>query len=413
MGLGHNTTIARSGLVFYYDTSNTQKSWRGAPATNLLGVTSTNVYTFLDTGNATYGPVSLINTPTPYGTQAYQITFRTTGDNGYYGTNTTRFTSNSITINRDGTTVYKYSVWVYTEAWTDWDNNVYKYVTGSNGMSAMSDSGLRLKDSLGRIWRRYWMTGQTLGGGGTAGQYHTFYKNGTLTNDLIVLLCAPDFYAETVGGYVPAYVNGTRSVTQAMLDLTNNNTITADSLTYNADGTFSFNGTGNYISAGSNASLSFTNAPFTLESTFKITGYQNDTYYGLTNMLIERGPASTYNYALQVSNPTTISFIKRTGAESLQYYGFTVPTLTNNNTIVTLTYNGSNSASLYHNGTLIGSANVTNVGAGGSDVLYIGGYVEARTKFTGSIYSTKIYNQALTATEVLQNFAAQRDRYGI
>jgi hypothetical protein len=38
------------------------------------------------------------------------------------------------------------------------------------------------------------------------------------------------------------FVNGTRPNTESIKDLTNNNTITATSLTYASDGTFSFNG---------------------------------------------------------------------------------------------------------------------------------------------------------------------------
>lgn len=33
--------------------------------------------------------------------------------------------------------------------------------------------------------------------------------------------------------------------------------------------------------------------------------------------------------------------------------------------------------------------------------------------FNGNVYSTKIYNRTLTATEVLQNFSATRDRFGV
>jgi hypothetical protein len=33
--------------------------------------------------------------------------------------------------------------------------------------------------------------------------------------------------------------------------------------------------------------------------------------------------------------------------------------------------------------------------------------------FTGNIHSVKVYNKLLTATEVIQNFNSQRDRYGL
>ena len=33
--------------------------------------------------------------------------------------------------------------------------------------------------------------------------------------------------------------------------------------------------------------------------------------------------------------------------------------------------------------------------------------------FNGNVYSTKIYNRALTATEVLQNYNATKSRFGL
>jgi hypothetical protein len=43
----------------------------------------------------------------------------------------------------------------------------------------------------------------------------------------------------------------------------------------------------------------------------------------------------------------------------------------------------------------------------------LGSTPSAATNFTGRISATRIYNKALTATEVQQNFNAIRGRYGI
>lgn len=226
MAVNGGPKIPKDGLVLSLDAANS-KSFRGEPATNILPVTSDNIYNILNTANSTYGPLSIISTSTPYGTKAHQLTFKANADNGFYSTNTCRFTSQAVTVQRDGVTKYSYSVWVYVlnERWDEWNSLVVKYVTGTNGWSGMSDLGQRKKDSQGRVWRRYGYKGQTSSGGGTGGEYHAFYKNGTLASDLIVLLSAPDFY-ERNDNILPVFVNGTRGTTVATgggwADITNN-----------------------------------------------------------------------------------------------------------------------------------------------------------------------------------------------
>lgn len=41
MSLGHGASFVRTGLSCYYDMSNTQKSWKGAPTTNYLTYSNT------------------------------------------------------------------------------------------------------------------------------------------------------------------------------------------------------------------------------------------------------------------------------------------------------------------------------------------------------------------------------------
>jgi hypothetical protein len=75
------------------------------------------------------------------------------------------------------------------------------------------------------------------------------------------------------------------------------------------------------------------------------------------------------------------------------------------------TYDGT-TLSLYRNGSLVGTpatttGNITNT----SKSLTIG--VRGGNYFGGRISNTKIYNRALTAAEISQNFNALRSRYGI
>ena len=57
MALAHSPQVVTNGLVYYHDMGNTQKSWKGAPTTNLVVTTP---YT-LTTYNSCTGPVSTTN----------------------------------------------------------------------------------------------------------------------------------------------------------------------------------------------------------------------------------------------------------------------------------------------------------------------------------------------------------------
>lgn len=178
-----------------------------------------------------------------------------------------------------------------------------------------------------------------------------------------------------------------------------NATLTTDRLGY-AQRAYTFSGaTNSYIDAGTNSSLSFS-GDFSLSAWINPTSYHTTGYYGLKNEFLARGPASTYNYALQAADATTVQFIKRTGAEGLQFYTFSnVPSLTNKWTLVTATIHGS-TLSLYINGSLFGTQTVGTIGPGANDTLYLGSVSgNSEMAFTGSVDEIRIYNRAINATE--------------
>jgi hypothetical protein len=65
----------------------------------------------------------------------------------------------------------------------------------------------------------------------------------------------------------------------------------------------------------------------------------------------------------------------------------------------------------YLNGVLVGSTPTT--ASGVTSTLTIGGYVFSGQSFSGSIALTQIYNRALSATEVLQNYNALKSRFNL
>ena len=72
---------------------------------------------------------------------------------------------------------------------------------------------------------------------------------------------------------------------------------------------------------------------------------------------------------------------------------------------------GTGTVSLYVNGSFIQSASLTAPNTVGS-ILYIGRY-DTSIFLNGVIYNTKIYNRALSASEILQNYNAQKSRFNL
>ncbi len=176
-----------------------------------------------------------------------------------------------------------------------------------------------------------------------------------------------------------------------------------------ASNAYTFSGaTNGVINAGTGSSLTLANN-FTISAWIRPTGYQGSTSFGLTNGIVARGPASTYNYALQVTNSTQIAFVKRSGLENLLFTTFNVPSLTNVWTHVTVTITGMN-ATLYRNGTLVSSTPVNGNAIAGvnGDVMYIGSMSASTpsTQFIGSIDDVRIYNRALPAADVAALYTA-------
>ena len=67
----------------------------------------------------------------------------------------------------------------------------------------------------------------------------------------------------------------------------------------------------------------------------------------------------------------------------------------------------------YRNGSAINSASVTGAIGSWPDVLYIGGSINANYTMDGRVTAVKIYNRALSPAEAVQNFEAQRSRFGV
>ena len=199
------------------------------------------------------------------------------------------------------------------------------------------------------------------------------------------------------------------------MDLANNNTLTAASLTYASDNTFSFDGSSNYISAPSTTNFDMSTGDYSIDIWF----YPNVLADSQTVMSLGIPRAQLY-WVLGVGRASGAIFFG-TGSGGWGWSqmlttstGLTTVSAWNNVTIV----RSGTTLYIYVNGVIQSTTASFNFGSGQGGTLYIGTYF-LNTNNDGSWFNGKISNlrlykgTGLSAIEVAQNFNALRGRYGI
>lgn len=201
--------------------------------------------------------------------------------------------------------------------------------------------------------------------------------------------------------YPSTFVNGTRSNTQAIVDLTNTSTVTATSLTYASSGAFNFNGSSDYLSTSTAVNAK------TIMAWCKLSTAAGGDYviYGLdangADNWLSINTNKAYVYATQSSDVNNFGVTGTTTLNTTNYYQICCTIDTNT---VKVYVNGVEEASSTQAFT-IGSWNTApTIGRRGS---------LAQKYFPGTIDVVSVYNRVLSAAEIKQNFNALRSRYGI
>jgi hypothetical protein len=387
MGLNHSPKIVTSGLAFAYDMGNTAKSWKGAPVTNLVpnpyanwnGSTIVLNYNYDGSGGQTYTYVP--NVPNPVG--APGVLQYVVGTTGY------KYWSIASTIATTGTHTFSYYARIVNgPATTSNLSNAQLWRSNGVDQSVTGD----WNPTYTTEWVRYTTTGPCTGG--TVLDYFPIHSGG-LAGGYTIQYCG--FQLE-LGTYATPFVPGTRSNTQALLDLTGLDTITPNSLTYASNNTFSFNGSTDYMDV---AGTSFVSG----YSAYSICFWAKRTTGNRMPVAATSG-TSFYWYG------DNSWFYTHGGATGEYYYPKSVTIADNTWGFYCCTYDGAN-VKIYRNGTYEGqqaSTGTANWSVGMRIGYWNGG---SGYQWSGDIGSVMFYNKALTAAEVLQNFNAHRGRYGI
>jgi hypothetical protein len=407
MALAHSPSIVTNGLAFYYDMGNDRKSWKGVPTTNLNRNSkdvSGSAYASDDEWvsseptrfTKTYNP----SITTPVGTGATLL--QESGTNGYHhlsrwgGAEATGDHALSCYVYPIATNIDNFSIGLLAAGNITYNltNRTISYSSGEvvSGSGFIQDvpgypGWLRIGGVInGRAGGWVGCIGLSVGSAytGTSGS-RSFYITGL------------QYERKT---FPTAFVESqqTRSNTQAILDLTNNNTITANSLTYATDGTFSFNGSSNNLSIGS-----FGGYPtnITCEAFFKTTSAATwkNIVCGPNGDLIFTINGNLVNFGCQGNTPIPHANFSTTIVNTGNWFHAVA---TYDGSTVKIYVNGVLESTTARSGTITaGAKNIGSSSGGGSEY------------FNGTINNVKIYNRALTAAEIQQNFTALRGRYGI
>lgn len=395
MGLAHSPKIVTDGLVFAIDTGN-DKSYKGPVMTNIVnqithvGTGTANGYSFTASTESVFIPT--------VGTMTAKVN---SGFNNYPAVSTgccpSLFYYGGLTVLPN--TLYTYGILYKTTSGYSHPNFMYRYEYNNIGQY-LTEQGVHSttnRTHLGDGWYWAWGTFTTQPTAVALQTYLFYYNYGTATDKVYVadVMITQGNYTGLHPRYWPD-VNTSRSNTSSVIDLTNRYTLTPTGLTYNSDGSFSFNGS-SYIDLNSNNIITGTN-PFTVESWYTTTGTTADEIFG------NYGSSSTTN-TLWVSG--------RYGVYINGTVYFPGAPLVAGTYHLAATRDSLGNVVLYKNGVQVNSG-VLSASIPVTFNFRIGADVNGGSEpFTGKIYTVNVFNRVLTSQEIRQNFNALRGRFGI
>ena len=382
--------IKKDGLVFGYDTgygiadNNTvTRFYKGKNTTNTWNK-NTHSYT---SGNITATRNATPPTPPPIqGFEVYKLVSNDGGLNqGIMGT--------SQVVDGVGGN-YVHSVYCYLESGTSvtvgqhWHPWAYGSV-----QSPPLGKWVRLSQTVTNSVDNY---------GNIANAYRT---NGT------AYFTAPQY---ELGSTVTPHVDGTRTSTQSLIDLTKSTNIDVSNVSFDSTGQPTFDGTDDYIIPSTGVGITNYSQPFTMECVFRVpTGAVWANSYASNIFSIAGGYAGHYGFYKAGSDTVGFQIRDASSGSYPQAGGFARDVWHH----VIAVWQGGSGLTFYKNGEFAASHSTGKTGAPDSTNLYLGGRRafggNIGSYFQGDIPVAKYYNRALSADEVKQNFRAYKNRFDI
>lgn len=434
MSIKRGPNIARNNLVFAYDIADRINSFIGEPTTNLA-----NNLTNMGPSNS-YIPVNTAahSSIVQESTNIIQPPIKNLTVWKIYDSNPDGYSrfgigqNGNVTIASFGAydVTYVASIYVYipsavqlggaVNCWAtqnstgvDWHTGNYSTPNPTYGYYSWdintlnSEANLNIRDKWQRIFVRFTTSSivRAYGGADNCKYLTVQFRPNLIGQNGSSFIYVSGFQLEQKS-YPTPFSFSNRSVTQGLLNLYNNsNTIDLTNAGFDSSGDLYFNGSSNYIPVNQ-----------TLSTPITVSGYAKYT-----------DQSKSYNSFFNGYPHNTLAIsLNRNGAGNLVVYignGSTwlgTPSITSSSTVsvntwyhITFTSDGITSI-LYLNGVNVGTS--SNVPSGWGNYNYFGhltGGVSSSEYFKGYINNAQIYNTALSAVEVLNNYKSTKSRFGL
>jgi len=395
-------SIVTRDLVLSYDMANT-KSYQGPATTNLLEGSGMSIYNNVP-GDVTAaltatteqyrGATVWKETLTP--TTASGVSYLTAGNNPGIGVVTggggglaNRYTGHSIFFKPVFPT---HSAPIYTHY-----SNIAGWQSSTN-YESMGDGWYRAHviwyDTVTRSDGKYWAINPL---------------SATLNTPIVCYWAGPFKEDSNRSTFVSRFAPINRTSSQVILDQAGNYLISPTSITYDSNSQFQFNGSSDYISLPSDITFKTTGG-HTVENWFKLDVVNSGSLYNF----IGASSIDYHSWYWCVYQSTLAIWNRTPGA---WFYGSTTIQPNTWYQAVMVTNPAGTGIQFYLNGKAEGGTHASysfNASQSGLKIGWFGrGDSPNGRYFDGLMPVSRVYNRALTASEVLQNFNALRGRYGI
>jgi hypothetical protein len=245
-------------------------------------------------------------------------------------------------------------------------------------------------------WERYTYTWTA----STTFNFYSYWWPNTTSSAYAIDMC--DFQVE-INGHATPYVVGTRSATQGLLDRTGTSTIDISNASFDSNAQMTFDGTDDYL-AISDPNVSSSDG-FGIELIIKPDNPTSSPAVivpnsgGIDHWLRFDSIGRLYIRMIPAADSGGQNFKTSTQLSSGNYHH------------VVFTFKQSEGGKAYYNGALETSAAATLTALDWSSIWRIGQRGNNAWFFEGELPILKIYNKALTAAEVFQNYNATKSRF--
>ena len=380
-------------LVFGYDLGDVSNSYKGEPTVNLITDPNTRNFDGGTKGNWTYQTVAgsgSISTDNPKsGTYSAKLTRSGAGGEVNYYWNA----GPGLSLTPGSTYTFSMDVWCDKPGMA----KLFSYLAGTNGSSAYHPGDSK--------WHRLSM--QFAPAASTAAAQIRF---GILTSNSNYPVTAYFDNAQIEQNtHVTPFTEGTRSATQGLIDLTGNSTIDLTNVSFDSNAQMEFDGSDDWL----NIPVTLNAGNFTYETVMK--QYGSTSYNIFSAGTGNPSSGGTNIQAFVNSSGGLVNLYAPVGGSGWEYGTYDNTgnfTATSNVNYHIVVVNLNTTWKIYVNGDLVGDID-SFIPTVGNSVGVARSAMQVANQKNSKVSLTKIYNRALTASEIKANYNAIKGRFNI